>query len=330
MEKYTHHTLPIQDYWTYDTVANFERTAMITEPLAIMTASGLRMIPVNFNYKKCGGKFERQIIEYGLASKYLSSTELDRYLIWDEEAQVVIIGIPLDEQTQVLKARNALRQFTDNNSPITRALLRLIEFFPDQEFGLFGSSALRVRNHDSDLDLFVYGGKSFSFVSRLLEDIRIQSHLQIFPLTNAELEAHAQRYVKRFKVTPEKGRRIASLRSRYWLGVDGQERIKVALSSCFDRQEYRLQTILGSKKIGNVLLEGVIVNTDNASSFPREHIAEIDSQRIQILSMQWVLQRLARVGDRVSIRANLREKGGSQFLSLEGENDMISPISNKK
>lgn len=330
MEKYICHTPLIQDYWTYDTVANPERTAMVTEPLTIMTESGLRMIPVNFNYKRCGSRFERQIIEYGLASKYLPSPELDRYLIWDEAAQVVIIGIPLNEQVQLLKAKDALRQFIGSNSPVAKSLLRFVEFFPDQEFGLFGSSAIGARNHDSDLDLFVYGGRNFSHVSQILSDNHIQSYLQLFPLTDAEIEIHAQKYIKRFKITPEEGRRIASLRSRYWLRINERNRVKIALSSCFDRQEYGLQSILGSKKVGYVLLEGIIVNTDNASSFPREHIAEIDNQRIQILSTQWVLQRLARVGDRVSIRANLREKGNSQFLSLEGENDMISPVSNKK
>lgn len=333
METYAGHRQIDPDMWTYDSVVSHGRIASIRDPLLITTESGQLYVPASHEYYQSysgdrrsplvPGTYDKKIIDYATAKNLVDIPELKKYLIWDQEGDSILLGMPLNENTQVFSATKILQELAQENNPKSNALRKLVDFFPDIDFGLLGSWAIRMPRKGSDFDLFIKGGTDFMRVDQTLKDVQVQDHLDIYPILDSKQDKYAEDYSKRFGVAHHRAKKIALLRNRYVLKLEDGTEVKFALSGAFSREDYKQQTLLGSKKIKRVHEEGVVTDTHNSVAFPREYKVNIDGQDVRVLSIQWVLQRMVEPGDKVDIRGNLRKNNNEEFISLEDYEDII-------
>lgn len=333
MERYIDHQ-PIDDnLWTYDVIADQNVIGSIREPLRITTESGLVLAPATIDYIKdeqgdrvspfISGSFVKQTYDYGKASFYGDFQVVRDYLVHDEKAGISIIALPLQPETRLFRGIANFNRFLDLNIPESQIARRVVDFFPQYRFGIFGSRATLMVDANSDIDMYIYGGEDFIEVTSLLREKDVQQYLGLVPLPEEEQQKYAQVYARRFRIDHEKALKIAHLRSRYLAEKGSGRQVKIAFSGCFDHQEYSMQTLLGSTKIKKIAEEGFVIDVRNSASFPREYMVEIAGQPTRILTMQWVLQRMVEVGERVHIKGFLRENKGKMFISLEDHDDII-------
>ncbi|MFZ5365965.1 MAG: nucleotidyltransferase domain-containing protein [Patescibacteria group bacterium] len=321
--------------WSYDTIAFKGHIGSVRELLLVVTESGKEIVPTTLEYRQnpygdrqsrlFEGRFSKEFVDYGKVGFYNKGEKQDfeEYILWDEQANISILALPLDPKTRVFSAKEALERFLDYSLPQTIILKKFVEFFPDKDLGLLGSCANLFNQPSSDLDLFVYGGRSFEEVAKALRDSHVRAHLGIRPLPEEIQNKSAENYSKRFGISFERAKRIVLLRNRYLVEIGGQNGIKVSITGCFDKKEYQLQTVLGSRKIRKVQEEGLAVETHNSASLPREYIVEIVGQQVRVIAMQEVLKMMVETGDKVELRGTLREKDGVEFISLEDYEDII-------
>lgn len=332
MERYRGHR-ELQTAWTYDSVASENRVGSVTEPLLISTESGKLLVPTTLQYVKdingdrrsplLNGNYRKEVFDYGKGFLYKEKQELQEYLVWDEEADISILALPLTPETRIFSTRKIFDHLLKTDNPDFNILRRLTDFYPDVDLGLLGSWSSLMGNNTSDFDLYIYGGENFSKVTNTLREREVQELLGIRALNEREQLKYANDYSKRFNVHVDQAKRIALLRSRYKTTKPNGEEVKLAFSGCFDKNEYQMQTILGSRKIKKVHEHGIASNVHNSVSFPREYIVEIDNQPVRVIAMQWVLQKLVDQGDQIEISGTLRENNGVEFISLEDREDVL-------
>lgn len=328
MERYSGHEMAPAQIWTYDRIFRDNWLGSVKEPLVVTTESGLRAVPVVLDYKKddkgdrqsllLPGKYRKALYRYEDAALFRGNPEVGKYLIWDKEADVSILALPLDKDARIFSAREIVYRLLEGFSPHSEILKRIVGFFPQVDFGLLGSWTSLLANGMSDLDMFIYGGDDFEMVTAMLRNPYVQRFLEIEPISTDAQKTYAERYSQRFNLSLEQAQRVALLRSRYV--SDG---IKIAFSGCFSREEYQMQTVLGSRKMGKIQEEGIALETRNSASFPREYVVDVANQPLRVISSIWVLQRMVETGDRVIVRGNLRQKDGVNFVSLEDQSDII-------
>ncbi|MCL5095355.1 MAG: hypothetical protein M1575_01315 [Patescibacteria group bacterium] len=321
------------DLWSHDKLITDERAAAVRDPLVVIAQSGRRMVPATFEFRSSpsgdrsspllNGLYVKDYVPYNKRVEDLKDQKLDDFVVLDEEAEISILAVPLDEKNRVFSARRIINRVLDTNSPHSEILKRLTVFFPGIDFGLMGSWGFLLAKPQSDLDLFVYGGENFALVDSKLKDPYILKHLDFQPIPEERQDEYARDYSQRFNISFEQAKRIAKLRNRYLAGTKEGSIIKIALSGSFNREEYRMQTVLGSKKIHAVNEEGIAINIRNSASFPREYIVDIAGQPVSVISMEWVLQKMVETGDKVIVRGMLRAKNHLEFISLEKREDII-------
>lgn len=335
MEKYKEVlSLTEQKLWTFDHLIHEDVIGSVREPHLIVTESDKLMVPATIVYQRTDAGIESSFLKERYRKRLYDpfrsihsklGQEFDRYKVWDEIDDVSILALPIESNSQVFSAREILLKIMDKNNPLSYGLRRLIEFFPTQNFGIFGSLSLGLNSENSDVDLFIYGGYNYLEATEKLRDTNVQQELGIVPLTKEKIDEYARDYSQSLRISFEGAKRIALLRSRYLLYLGDGLDIKIAISGCFDKEEYQLQTILGSRRIGEVEVEGLVKDIHNSASFPREYVVEVDGKLMRVISLRWLAQRLANENEKMKIRGVLREKDGVEFFSLEKPTDVIIP-----
>lgn len=320
---------PIKTGWTFDSIKTHSYIGSIREPLVLESESGKEFIPSSILYKKdkngdrtsplLKGRYKKVLFEY--AKPNLGAP--DTHIILDETSNLQVIGMPFTKDSKIFSSMNIFEELKNKDLPESELFRRLHKFFPDIQFGLLGSWAIQLQTLDSDIDLFVNGGKQFNHIFYQLHQEEVQNILKVYPMTKEALEPYARAYSQQFQISIHEARYLAKLRNRFIAKLNNEKFVKLGFSSTFTREEYQMQTILGSKRIGKISAVGIAVNTQNSTSFPRQYIVSIEGQLFSVLAIGWTLRRLVNQGDTVKVVGTRRTKDGKEFISLEDEGDIL-------
>lgn len=324
-------------FWTYDTIVSNNRIASVREPLILTTQSGKHMVPCTLLYKTSdegerqspliGGRYTKEVLMYDTAREYLNDPALRDFIVWDEKADIFLFALPIEKDSSFFSSQYMFNLIAGMNTSLGRSLQSIQQLFAGMVFGIFGSYGALIHSTDSDLDLLVHEGHDFTKLSSMLARSSLRNLLSIDLLSEEKITSYVHDYVRTFDVTHESGRKMFHARNRYILRMDDGHKIKIAFSGSFNKTNYTCSnTLLGSQKIRKVSTHGILINTDNASSFPREYGVLIDGKLTTVRTFVWRMRKTSEVGDTVKIRGYLREKDGAEFIALEDSTDSIVPV----
>ncbi len=330
MERFKEHA-ELKDAWTYDHISYKNLVGSIRDPYAIATESGVEMVPASIVYIQdsegarrshfTGEAYKKVLFEYSRAGEYLDDEVIGQYIVVDEEAEAAIVALPL-EGSIIYNANQSLESFMSDDAPDSSVAKRFVAKFPHIGFGIFGSQALFLRQSNSDIDLFVYGCKDFVQFQKMLGDDEIKAQLGLEAITEEEAEFNAQRFANKYQVSVSQARRLSELRSRYRAKTTEGSR-NVSISAALNLSEFKNMSILGTKKIANFEENGVVVDADYATGFPRIYKVEVAGELLDVVSMHWSFRSLAYADQRVHIKGTRRERNSAAFISLEGDEDRL-------
>ena len=320
--------------WTFDSLVNSNVIGSIREPLLIRTASGIDMVPSSIMYKqnesgsrvspRFPGSFQKEVNEYARGALSEGQNPEEKYLIYDEESGLHVIGLPFTQDSLVFSSLAMFKDVVRLDSPESAFLRSLQSYFPQAQFGLFGSWALGMNTPDSDIDLVVYNGKTFEQFFQDLQSQEVQQALNILPSSEEQLQEYSVRYANQFRISISEAEYLAKLRTRFIVELENGSNLKIGFSSTFTPDDYgNFETILGAKKMGKIETEGIAVETAHSASMPREYTIEIEGKQTKVIAIQWTLRRLVQQGDRVKIKGTLRTKNGREFISLDEDGDIL-------
>jgi predicted nucleotidyltransferase len=337
MERYSG-TKNLTSAWTFDHIQHRDIIASVRDPYLIHTESGRDMVPATISYRRDAigtrksplfvDRYKKVLYEYSHAKLFTDNAEVIDYLVYDDDAEAMIVAIPMDEESRIISARERTLDLIDGDTQESSIVASLMKIFPNQTFGVFGSRSLGLNDASSDLDLFIYGSAGYKQVVLQLKDIMLQKELGIEPISGDEQIKNAKRFAGKYDIPFEQALRISSLRNRYVLNPAGINPIHIAFTASMGQDEKNFKTILGSKKIAKVSEVGITTSADYASTFPRVYRVEIDGQTIDVISMHWSFRNMTEEDDRIRIKGTLRTKDGVSFISLEDSEDYILAASN--
>ena len=322
------------DIWTHDTIVHDRVIGRINEPLLITTCDGESFVPATIVYIQTpegkrqfrNRRYERKLYDYVRDAELLTKTELKKYLLTDPISQSLMIGIPL-EGSEIIRADESFNNICKSKSTFSEVLNSFKKMFPVYDFGVIGSVQLGLNGEKSDIDLFVYGGNDFFDLQKRLAKREIRKKLSITFQSNSRIEKHALEYKARYNIKHSFARKLARMRARYLVSLTNGKKIKLGLNGCSTRGSHSGLTILGSKIIKTVVVSGKIIEIVDSCSYPRKYVLQSRDEKFTVVSHHWSHQLLAKRGDNVTVRGNMRKVfNGESVIFLEAETDLIYPI----
>lgn len=320
------------NFWTHDAIKNGDIIGRINEPIIITTTEGVKYLPTTIVYlsdphgnrKYKDQTYRRNLVDYVRDIDKLVELGLEQYLLKDEKSGVRIVAVPI-ENSEIVQADTSCKEIVASHPLLSQPLIRLTSEFPEYQFGVIGSMQLGLEGADSDIDLFIYGGKNFMKLQERLNDPGVQRRLMIAPQDIARVEFHARRYQERYGVGIDVARRIAQGRARYTVIANNGRPIRMGINSCFEKGTHSGVTILNSKFLEAVNLRGTITDIENSCSFPRQYMLDVQNNIVTVASHHWGHQLLAQEGDKVQVAGNLRElSNGRRVVFLENDTNVFN------
>jgi len=260
-------------------------------------------------------------------AKALNSNEMNYYVVYDPYSELSFLAMPFYSNTEIFKSRDNLNTFLKNGKEAdVKALNNLLNTFKDVDFGLFGSRFVHDFSYKSspDIDLIIYGPRELQKVIDSIEsneDLRNKIGIDFKDTTR--FNQYVQYYMKKFNLNEEEAKIMFSRKRRYMLGGNIKLSINCGLPNNFNK---KIPSVIGSKKIHDVSIEGVALDTSLSSNLPRVFSVDTEGEKIDVVTQNWSIKDFIRQGDKVKINGALRESDGITFISLERPEDIIKPI----
>lgn len=330
MEQFKEH-VGLKVGWTYDHIYCENLIGSIRDPYVLSTESGIEMVPASIVYTKdiegirqsrvTGEAYKKVLFEYSRAREYMDNEAIGKYIVVDENAEAAIVALPI-AGAAIYSADQSLESFMSKDTPDSSVVKRFVARFPHIKFGIFGSQALFLRQSSSDIDMFVYGCKDFAQFQKMLGDKETQAELGFEPITKEEAEFNAQRFANKYHVPLSQARRLSELRCRYRAKTSKGSR-NVSISAALSPSEFQNMSVLGTRKIAKFEDDGVVLDADYATGFPRIYKVEVGGELLDVVSMHWSFRSLASADQKVHIKGTRRERNSVDFISLEGDDDRL-------